>query len=191
MHAPLGGSGDTTAVVLALLVLLCALGIGWAAGGSLASLGDLPLRDARLVVVALAVQVLGGVVGGALYPVGLALSALLVLAFLMRNRGIRGTGLVTLGLLANTLVVVGNGAMPVSGEASGKAGVTTQHILSGEDPRHELSGPSTRLPWLADVVPVVFPRRPEVVSPGDVLVTAGLGQLVVVGMTRRQRRVAR
>ena len=177
-------------MLLALLVLLGALSIGWAAGGSLAALGDLTLRDAKLVVVALAVQVMGGVVGGVAYPLGLAVSALLVLGFLARNRGVRGTGLVTLGLLANALVVCANGAMPVSIDASGEAGITTQAILSGQDPRHELSGPDTSVPWLADVVPVVLPWRPEVVSVGDVLVTAGLGQLVVVGMTRRRRRVA-
>lgn len=178
-------------MLLALLVLLVALSIGWAAGGSLAALGELTLRDARLVVVALAVQVLGGVVGGVAYPLGLALSALLVLGFLARNRGVRGTGLIALGLLANALVVCANGAMPVSARASGQAGVTTQAILAGEDPRHELSGAGTRLRWLSDVVPVVLPWRPEVVSVGDVLVTAGLAQLVVVGMTRRRRRVAR
>jgi hypothetical protein len=178
-------------VLLALLVLLGALGIGWAWGGSLSALGDLTLRDARLVVVALAVQVLGGVVGGSAYPLGLAVSALLVLVFLARNRGVRGTGLVTLGLLSNALVVCANGAMPVSAEASGRAGVTTQALVAGTDPRHELSGPDTWLPWLADVVPVALPRRPEVVSPGDVLVTAGLGQVVVVGMTRRRPGVAR
>ena len=35
---------------------------------------------------------------------------------------------------------------------------------------------------LGDVVPVLLPLRPEVVSPGDVLVASGLAQLVVVGM---------
>jgi hypothetical protein len=177
-------------VSLALLVLLGALGIGWAAGGSLAALGGLTLRNARLVVVALAVQVLGGVVGGVAYPLGLAMSALLVLGFLARNRGVRGTGLVGLGLLSNALVVCANGAMPVSVDASGQAGISTQAILSGADPRHELSGPDTLMPWLADVVPVVAPWRPEVVSVGDALVTAGLAQLVVVAMTRRRGRVA-
>ncbi len=176
---------------LALLVLLGALCIGWAARGSLTALGDLSLRDAWLVVVALVVQLLGGLVGGVAYPLGLAVSALMVLRFLTRNRGVRGTGLVGVGLLLNALVVGANGAMPVSVHASGQAGVTTQAILAGDDPRHELSGPDTLFPWLADVVPVALPWRPEVVSAGDVLITAGLGQLVVVGMTRRRAGVAR
>jgi hypothetical protein len=177
-------------VFLALAVLLGALCVGWAWGGSLGRLGDLSLRESWLVVVALALQVGGGFVGGLAYPLGLVISALLVLVFLLRNRGIRGTGLVGLGLLSNALVVSLNGAMPVSPDASGEAGISTQAILAGQDPRHELSDGATVVPWLADVVPVVLPLRPEVVSVGDVLVTAGLGQLVVVGMTRRRRGVA-
>jgi hypothetical protein len=169
-------------VFLALAVLLGALCVGWAWGGSLGRLGDLSLRESWLVV--------GGFVGGLAYPLGLVISALLVLVFLLRNRGIRGTGLVGLGLLSNALVVSLNGAMPVSPDASGEAGISTQAILAGQDPRHELSDGATVVPWLADVVPVVLPLRPEVVSVGDVLVTAGLGQLVVVGMTRRRRGVA-
>ena len=177
-------------MLFALVVLLGALVVGWLAGGTLARLGDLTLHEARLVVVALLLQVAGGLVGGAAYPLGLAVSAGLVLVFLARNRGVRGTGLVGLGLLANALVVGANGAMPVSGDASGRARLSTQAILAGEDPRHELQDDATRLPWLGDVVPVLLPGRPEVVSPGDVLVAAGLAQLVVVGMgaTRRSPR---
>ena len=167
---------------LVLVVLAVALAVGWARGGSLDRLGDLPLRSRRLVVAALLAQLLGTVVGGPFYPVGLALSAGLVVAFLARNRGIRGTGLVAAGLLANALVVGVNGAMPVSADAAARAGVGIQDLLTGADARHELAGAATRLRWLGDVVPVPLPLRPEVVSPGDVLVAAGLGQLVALGM---------
>ena len=169
-------------MLLVLVVLAAALAIGWARGGSLDRLGALPLRSRRLVVAALAAQLAGSVVGGPVYPVGLVASAALVVAFLVRNRGIRGTGLVALGLVANALVVATNGAMPVSGEAAGRAGVGIQDLLTGADARHELAGPGTRLRWLGDVVPVPLPVRPEVVSAGDVLIAAGLGQLVVLAM---------
>jgi hypothetical protein len=163
-------------------VLVAALAIGWARGGSLDRLGGLPLRSRRLVVASLLAQLAGTVVGGPFYPLGLALSAGLVVAFLARNRGIRGTGLVALGVLANALVVGANGAMPVSLDASARAGVGVQDLLTGADARHETAGPGTRLRWLGDVLPVPLPLRPEVVSPGDVLVAAGLGQLVALGM---------
>ena len=175
-------------MLFALVVLLGALLLGWARGGDLDRLGHLPLRDKRLVVAALAVQVVGSVAGGWRYPVGLAVSALLVAAFLVRNRGVQGTGLVAAGLLLNALVVGINGAMPVSGDAMGRARLSTQDIISGADPRHELVDDGTHLPWIADQIPVLLPRHPEIVSPGDVMVAAGLAELVVLGMGAGSRR---
>ena len=175
-------------MLLALLVLLGAIALGYARGGTLDRLGHLPLRRKRLVVAALVLQLLGGLAGGWRYPLGLALSAVLVAAFLVVNRGVRGTGLVALGLASNALVVALNGAMPVSGDAMGRARLSTQDVVSGADPRHELIGPGTRTAWLADRVPVFLPGRTEIVSAGDVGVAAGLAELVVVGMGRRRRR---
>jgi len=185
-------SGDTSGVALVLVVLLAAVVVGRLAGGDLERLGRLPLRGKRLVLAGLLCQVTGTLVGGPVYAAGLAASAALALAFLVVNRGARGTGLVGLGVAANALVVGVNGAMPVSLDAAGRAGVGVGPILLGEDPRHEVSGEDTRLRLLSDVVPVPLPLRPQVVSPGDVLVAAGLAQLVVVGMRgpRRLPRVA-
>ena len=167
---------------LVLVVLLCALLVGRVSGGSVDRLGALHLRRRRLVVAALGVQALGAVVGGPLHAVGLAGSAALVTAFLVANRGVRGTGLVALGLGANALVVALNGAMPVSPDAAARAGVDLDAVRAGLDSRHVVAGAGTRLGLLGDVVPVLLPVRPEVVSPGDVLVASGLAQLVVVGM---------
>jgi hypothetical protein len=114
--------GDTSQVSLVVVVLAVALAVGWLRGGSLDRLGALPLRSRRLVVGALLAQLAGTVVGGPFHPLGLVASAGLVVAFLARNRGIRGTGLVALGLTANALVVGVNGAMPVSRDAAGRAG---------------------------------------------------------------------
>jgi hypothetical protein len=180
-------SGETTDVPLVVAVLLVALVVGRLAGGTFARLGALPMRARRLVVLALGAQLLGAVVGGPAHAVGLAASAGLVVGFLALNRGLRGTGLVALGLLANALAVGVNGAMPVSADAAGRAGVGTSDLIAGVDPRHELTGPDTRLAWLGDIVPVPLPRFPLVVSPGDVLVAAGVGQLVVAGMLRTRR----
>ena len=165
-----------------LLSLLAAVVVGWARGGSLERLGALPLRSRRLLAFAFVAQLAGVVVGGPFHALGLVVSVALVVAFLLRNRGVRGTGLLALGLLLNALVVVANGAMPVSTAAAARAGVSTAPITAGADARHELSDATTRLPWLADVVPVPLPVRPEVISPGDVLVAAGAAQLVAVGM---------
>ena len=169
-------------MVLAGVALLVAIVLGWLCGGSLERLGALSLRSRRLVYGAFAAQAVGTLVGGPLYPLGLVVSAGLVAWFLTRNRGVRGTGLIATGLLCNALVVGLNGAMPVSVDAAGRAGTTTQQILIGDDPRHEIADDQTRLRFLGDVVPVRAPWRPEVVSPGDVLLAAGIAQLVLLGM---------
>ena len=174
---------------LVVAVLLGGLLLGWFAGGSLDRLGGIALRRRRLVVAALLVQLAGTLVGGPAYPAGLVLSVLLVVAFLAVNRGLRGTGLVALGLLTNAVVVGANGAMPVSLDALARAGVVTGELVAGSDLRHEVADDDTRLSFLGDVVPVPLPYRPEVVSPGDVLVAAGLAQLVVVGMLARRTAV--
>ena len=172
---------------LVLAVLLAGLLLGWLAGGSLDRLGGVLLRRRRLVALALLSQLAGTLVGGPFYAVGLVASAVLVACFLAVNRGLRGTGLVALGLLANALVVGANGAMPVSTAAAARAGVADPAGVP--DPRHEPADRRTRLPWLGDVVPLPLPGRPEVVSPGDVLVAAGLAQLVVGGMLARRAAV--
>jgi hypothetical protein len=174
-------------VLLAAIVVLIALVLGFVAGGRLDALGRISLRYRPLVVLALLAQVGGTVAGGPAYRWGLGLSAVLVCGFLLLNRGVHGTGLVALGVLSNALVVGLNGAMPVSPDASGRAGISTQALLAGGDARHELSRAGTRLPWLGDVVPVVVPYRPHVASPGDLLILAGIAELIVVGMTLNRR----
>jgi hypothetical protein len=99
---------------------------------------------------------------------------------------VAGVPLVTLGLVLNAAVVAANGAMPVSIDAAFRAGVPTGDIAAGLDARHEIAGRGTVWRRLGDVIPVPLPARPEVVSPGDVLVAAGLAELVVVGMLRRR-----
>lgn len=178
---------------LALILLVGASGVAVVTGGSVAALSDLPLRGSRLVVFAVIGQLLG--IGLAsltnlpgFYPVGLAVSALAALAFCVRNLRLAGVPLVTLGLIANALVVSFNGTMPVSVVAAARANVPIHEIAAGDDSRHSIAGSGTTWRELGDVIPVPLPWRPEVVSPGDVLVAAGLGELVLLGMRPRRRR---
>jgi hypothetical protein len=180
-------------VGLALILLVGAAGLGLASGGSVATLGELRLRGTRLVVFAAIFQLLGGGLArltnaSGCYAAGLALSALAALAFCVRNVRIAGLPLVTLGLVANALVVVVNGTMPVSAAAARRANVPIAAIAAGTDPRHSLAGAGTTWRGLSDVIPVPLPWRPEVVSPGDILIAAGLGVLVLLGMRPRRRR---
>lgn len=170
------------------MALLAAWGAGALLGGSLTRLAAVPWRARSLLGAALLVQVAASFGPGAAYPGGLGLSALLALAFLAHNRRLPGMALVAGGLLLNALVVLANGAMPVSATAAARAGVRLDAVTGGEDPRHLVAGEGTPLGALGDVVPVALPLRPEVASPGDVLVVAGLVSLVVGGMRRAPRR---
>jgi hypothetical protein len=179
-------------VVLALLLLVGAALLAWATGGSWSVFAALPMKGRRLVVIAVVAQLAGsglaqltGLSGW--YPAGLAVSALAALAFCLRNIRLAGLPLITLGLLCNALVVSSNGAMPVSVSAAARANVSLAAIATGDDPRHDIAGGGTVLRWLGDAVPVPLPWRPEVVSPGDALIAAGLGELVLLGMRPRRR----
>lgn len=178
---------------LVIAVLVGALAVGWATGGSLTRLAGVPLRMRRLVAAAVVVQVAGVVLtvtlaGGAktAYAATLTASAALVLAFVALNRRLPGMTLVAAGLLLNAAVVAANGAMPVSLEAAARAGISTAPIALGDDARHVIAGSRTHWEAIGDVVPVPLPLHPEVVSPGDVLLAAGLAQLIAVGMRPRR-----
>jgi hypothetical protein len=180
-------------VGLALILLVGAAGVAVASGGTFAALSELRLRGTRLVLFSAIFQLLGvGLArltnGSGFYPAGLALSALAAFAFCVRNIRVPGLPLVTLGLITNALVVVLNGTMPVSVAAAARANVSIASIAAGTDPRHSIAGPGTTWRPLSDVIPVPLPWRPEVVSPGDILIAAGLGEFVLLAMRPRRRR---
>jgi hypothetical protein len=180
-------------VVLALILLVGAACLALPTGGSWSAFATLPIKGRRLVAIALVAQLLGSGLARlanlpGFYPAGLAVSALAALAFCARNIRLDGVPLITLGLLLNALVVTLNGAMPVSIAAAARANVAIAPIASGDDARHSIAGPGSSLRGLGDTIPVPVPWRPEVVSPGDALIAAGLGELVLLGMRPRRRK---
>ena len=151
------------------------------------------LRQRSLVVVAVVAQLFGGILADHtghswLYQTGLGISAAATLAFCWRNIRLAGLPLITLGLIANALVVGLNGAMPVSIDAAARARVSTLEIAAGDDARHAIAGRGTTWRSLGDTIPFPLPARPEVVSPGDALIAAGIGEFVLLGMRPRRRR---
>ena len=185
-------------MAVVVLVVVVAVLVGYTRGGSLARLSTLALPGWPLVVAALAVQAIGGLVsargsaGGTAYAVGLLVSAVLVTLFVARNRELPGMRLVAAGFVLNAIVVTANGAMPVSRWAASRAGIEVGTVVRGGG-RHEVADAGTRLRPLGDVIPAPMPveRASSVLSVGDVVLTAGLGVLVVGGMTtpsgRRRR----
>jgi hypothetical protein len=178
-------------VALVLLALAGGVMVGFARGGGLAGIFQLPLRRHRLLLTALGLYVLGVLGGWAWEPLLSILAALAWLTIALYawvNRRVHGAALVAAGLAANGLVLLLNGAVPVSHSAATDAGVDPAAVV--DTAGHEVSGPDTLLPWLGKTVPVAFPPHPEVVSPGDVAVAAGLAVMVGLGMVHTVRRAA-
>jgi Family of unknown function (DUF5317) len=174
-------------VILVLVVAVLAVAVAVAAGGD--RLAHLRVRAVRLLVVAAVLQLVSGTVASgsvAIRALTLILSALLVALFLWGNWQVAGIPLIAAGLLLNCIVVVINFAMPVSVDAAARAGLRPADLRLADDPFHERAGPHTLLADLGDTIPVALPMQPQVVSPGDVLVSAGVALLLVTGGARRR-----
>ena len=174
-------------MILVLVVAVLAVAVAVAAGGD--RLAGLRVRAVRLLVVAALLQLVSGTVASgsvAVRVLTLVLSTLLVALFLWGNWRVAGVPLIAGGLLLNGVVVVLNFAMPVSVQAAERAGLQAADLRLGDDPFHERAGPHTLLADLGDTIPVALPMQPQVVSPGDVLIAAGVALLFVTGGARRR-----
>jgi hypothetical protein len=184
-------------VVVVVVVAVLALTLV-AATGHLRPLSVLRVRAVRLLVVSAAVQIgTASLAPGSavLRVVALVVTVLLVALFLGANLGLAGVPLVAAGLLLNVVVIVANGAMPVSTTAAARAGIDAPDVHLTEDPLREPLGDGTRLAVLADRIPVPAPGWAQVVSVGDVLAAAGIGLLLLAGSVppepQRHRRARR
>lgn len=104
------------------------------------------------------------------------------------NLHIIGMGVVTVGLVANLLVIALNGGMPVRARALVDAGVIGAREAAGvelEGFRHVADG--DRLDFLGDVIAV--PEIDEAISFGDVIIWVGAAD-VVAHLLRRRRKPA-
>ncbi len=175
-------------MVLVLLVAAAALAVTVVTGPG--RLAHIRLRAVRLLVLAAAVQLATSALApgsGAARIVALVATTVLVGLFLAGNARLPGVPLIALGLLLNVAVVTANAAMPVSVDAAARAGLSRAELRLPADALREPMRAGTRLPRLGDVIPVALPLRPQVVSPGDVLVAAGVGLLLVTAGARRRQ----
>lgn len=154
-------------------------------GGSLPGLLATDVRAFGLVVASFVVQLAFVIwppewMTRASAAVILVLTQGAVVAFLLINRHLPGTMLMLAGVALNLVVIVANGAMPVSESASRAAGtefLTDQrHVEHGMHLRNEVLDEGTVFPWLADVVPLPIVR--QVASVGDLILGAGIARLV-------------
>jgi hypothetical protein len=139
--------------------------VGLAAGGNWRNLERFDLR--------LWPGLLAGVIARAVAPFigGLGLSAsiaglMLITLVAVVNRALPGALLIGLGSVLNTIVTLANAGMPVDLGALAASGKPVP-----SDGLHVLTGPETRLPFLADVL--LVPLVNNIYSVGDVVLAIG------------------
>ena len=164
--------------------VVVALGVGLARGGSLHRLSHISLRWTPLLFEGLAILFLfqlwdpPGLSRGSALAIVL-LSNFAVLVFLAGNMRTSGVLLLGIGLALNFVVIAANQAMPVSPRAAETAGIDAPAAESSTL-KHERLDDDTRLPWLADVIPV--PGVGEILSIGDLVLALGMAHLVYAAM---------
>lgn len=189
-----------------LLVVAAAIGIpaGYLLGGRLRNLLGLRLRALWLpwaaVALSLSPQLPG--VPHVLEPALLLATGVLVSAFFVVNiRGRRGwlrmgIAVMAVGWGLNGAVMAVNGGMPVPASVLEQPPTHLDRALDLHRFEHTVLSPSTRLRWLADVIPV--PCLPRVwrddhrtrcggVSVGDLLLVGGLATSLAAAMLRAPR----
>lgn len=160
-----------------ITVVLFAVAVSYVRGGRLTNIAAAPLHHGWLLAVGVVLQLAvdasaarGWLSVDVWWTYGLLLvSQLFVVAWVVVNRHLPGLVLVAAGLAANALVMAANGAMPVSPDAIAALGIGDVEVPPG---KHVLLDASTRLPWLADIIPV--PPLRSIISVGDVVLAAGL-----------------
>ena len=182
--------------MILLFVPLLMIAVGWALGGRLRALQSLPIRWGALPLAAFGAQwLLIRVPGPDPLPVlGAAFAASYgpLIGFLWINRRLPGLKLALVGTLLNLAVMLANGGfMPIAPEtfaatyATASAPVAGQRIPQSKDVA--LPADRAQLAGLGDTLALTWPFR-SVFSLGDLVLAAGLGTLVLVGMQPQRLR---
>lgn len=164
-------------MIIGLAVAIVAAAFATLRGGSLRAIAETEFRWVWLVFVGFAVQIGMDLWDpDSLSETGTTLVLVwtnaAIVVFLVLNRHLPGMLLAGAGLAVNLVVIIANGAMPVSLEAARIAGIETS-LATGIG--HEPMTSSTVLAWLGDVIPL--PGIGLVISPGDIVLAAGLSWL--------------
>lgn len=163
------------------LVLFIAVAFAVIRGGRLSNLADIRLRLWWLLPLGFILQA-----GTAFLPdgkswghtVGVAMvlvSYVPLILVVWLNRDRPGMWLTGVGILMNATVIALNGGMPVLSEAAQVAGGFAQEVAIRDVYKHVILDPSTRMPFLADVIPLRIFGQGQVISLGDVFLAVGLG----------------
>lgn len=173
------------------IVLFFALAVAVLRGGRLVNLGDIELRGWWLLVLALGLQVGTRWLPESAETAGLVmmLSSFALLMFLViLNRSKEGMLIAGIGVLMNFTVIAANGGMPVlAGAAEVASGFTVSDPDLAGSYKHVPLDESSRLTFLADVIPLRLAGIAEVISLGDIFLALGLGVFLEHELRRPRR----
>jgi hypothetical protein len=158
-------------VLWILVVLAVSVIVGLLRGGKLRNLTEIRVRAWWLLLVGFGAQLGAGFFPSSRHSlaVGLVLASYIpLLLFVWLNRESAGLWIAGIGVLMNFTVIALNGGMPVLPVAVELAGGSGEIVL---DAKHVLLDETTRLPFLADIIPLPG----SVVSLGDVFLAIGVG----------------
>lgn len=172
------------------VILLVSIVIALFRGGRLTNLSDIQLRFWWLLPVGFAMQAAANFLPedegwSRGIGVGLVLTSYLpLLLVVVINRHRQGMWLTGAGVLMNFTVIAINGGMPVLTEAAQVAGGFSADVAIVRDYKHVLLDSTTRMAFLADVIPVRLFGQGQVISLGDVFLAVGLGRFLETEMRK-------
>lgn len=173
----------------AALVIALGIVLGLSAGGRVWNLRDLRLSWSWLVIPSYLVQALsrGRLPGfsehnGAMSVVWVV-SSIALAASLMIDLGGPGVFLIWAGTLANVVVFLVNGAMPVR-IPEAFANLTSGTTALGDPGFYRAMNEATVAGWFGDILPASFAGRTLMLSVGDMLLLVGAMVAIVAAMTR-------
>jgi peptidoglycan/LPS O-acetylase OafA/YrhL len=170
------------------MVLFLSMTIAILRGGRMVNLGDIHLNHWWLLPLGFVLQIGAQFVPSSSATWGVALillSYVPLLLLVIINRDRPGLWLAGLGVLMNFVVIALNGGMPVLAEAAEVAsGFAPGAPEIAEGFKHVILNETSRLVFLADVIPIRIASYGQVLSLGDVFLAVGLGRFVEFELRR-------
>lgn len=165
------------------LILFIAVATAVVRGGRISNLADIELRYWWLLPLGFLMQAATAFLPETDNPLPIGVTLILgsyvpLLIVVIVNRARTGLWLTGLGILLNATVISLNFGMPVMTEAAQIAGGFRADVAIFDDHKHVVLDQHTRLPFLADVIPVRLFGLGQVISIGDVLLAVGLGRFL-------------